>query len=540
MSESKNWAQGSLINSSWLNAVNTAVFAAMGDSLLNPPTTAAQVRQNLGLETPAQNRAAFAAAAGASLVGYQPAGTGAVATTVQSKLRESVSVLDFGADPTGATDSTAQIGAAAIAASLSGSRLDIPPGIFIVNELTLPENTYLNGTGAQNSNSTSLKTSVFKCTTGAFCISTATLPNTIPGYRIENLTIQGWPGADYGLKAMGTSGFLHNVSVLGITNGVGIRYSFGWRGAVDSIYISNCAVGLLIGFTSEPVNGTTFSSVTIELCTVGLYSFPITSVPQIGNVFNTIIVEGCGATYHTSTWPLFLPLSATFQSDTGMTTSTVQGAIILEQNFYGLWNGIYLEINTGIYFWQGITGYTEIRSGVFEMTEPANSYIGSPIYIAHSPSDITGIRLSWNDAIASALISVASSVDTSTKGLIFNTSGASRPLYYDAYLGSAVIGPGKYNLMLKNSARLISTTQNLTNVVYIIPLTGANLRLPCQLGSIFLFNGLTQNINLDADNPIDGLRITLVAKQDATGGRTIGFAGVTFKVTWSEDRRAHV
>jgi hypothetical protein len=31
------------------------------------------------------------------LVSYTPAGTGAVATTVQTKLRESVSVKDFGA-----------------------------------------------------------------------------------------------------------------------------------------------------------------------------------------------------------------------------------------------------------------------------------------------------------------------------------------------------------------------------------------------------------------------------------------------------------
>lgn len=39
--------------------------------------------------------AQLASSAGASLVGYLPAGAGAVATTVQSKLRESVSVFDF-------------------------------------------------------------------------------------------------------------------------------------------------------------------------------------------------------------------------------------------------------------------------------------------------------------------------------------------------------------------------------------------------------------------------------------------------------------
>jgi hypothetical protein len=43
--------------------------------------------------------AQLAASGGSALVGYLPAGTGAVATTVQAKLRESVSAADFGASP---------------------------------------------------------------------------------------------------------------------------------------------------------------------------------------------------------------------------------------------------------------------------------------------------------------------------------------------------------------------------------------------------------------------------------------------------------
>ena len=65
----------------------------------------------------------------ASLTTYQPDGTGAVQTTVQEKLRESVSVLDFGADPTGAVDATVAIQAAINAAK----RVYFPAGTYLVS-----------------------------------------------------------------------------------------------------------------------------------------------------------------------------------------------------------------------------------------------------------------------------------------------------------------------------------------------------------------------------------------------------------------------
>jgi hypothetical protein len=53
--------------------------------------------------------ATFAASSGSSLVGFIQSGTGAVATTVQARLRQTVSVMDFGAVGDGTTDDTAAI-----------------------------------------------------------------------------------------------------------------------------------------------------------------------------------------------------------------------------------------------------------------------------------------------------------------------------------------------------------------------------------------------------------------------------------------------
>jgi len=81
-------------------------------------------------------RSDLAASSGASLVGYLPAGTGAVPTTVQAKLRESVSVKDFGAIGDGITDDTAAIQASLD--SLGGlGRLVFPSGVYKLTDTLL-------------------------------------------------------------------------------------------------------------------------------------------------------------------------------------------------------------------------------------------------------------------------------------------------------------------------------------------------------------------------------------------------------------------
>lgn len=73
-------------------------------------------------------------------VTYTPAGTGAVATTVQEKLRETVSVKDFGAVGDGVTDDTAAISSAIDA----GNTIIFPAGTYIVASASSIVKTGLN------------------------------------------------------------------------------------------------------------------------------------------------------------------------------------------------------------------------------------------------------------------------------------------------------------------------------------------------------------------------------------------------------------
>lgn len=84
------------------------------------------------------------ASGGSALVGYLPAGTGAVATTVQTKLRETVSVKDFGAVGDGVTDDTSAI---QTAINSGAKAVYFPAATYIVTQLTLASGQVLYGDG---------------------------------------------------------------------------------------------------------------------------------------------------------------------------------------------------------------------------------------------------------------------------------------------------------------------------------------------------------------------------------------------------------
>jgi parallel beta-helix repeat protein len=92
----------------------------------------------------------LAASNGSSLVGYVQTGTGAVATTVQARLRQSLSVKDFGATGDGSTDDTTAIQNALNAGT--GRSVYFPAGTYrISTTLVVKTKTTLIGEGMNKS-----------------------------------------------------------------------------------------------------------------------------------------------------------------------------------------------------------------------------------------------------------------------------------------------------------------------------------------------------------------------------------------------------
>lgn len=91
---------GPPVNAAWLNDVNNAVYGGGGGNISS------------------------------SLVDYLPAGSGAADTTVQAKLRQVVSILDFGADPTGVVPCDTALANACAYITSNHAQLVFPAGTY--------------------------------------------------------------------------------------------------------------------------------------------------------------------------------------------------------------------------------------------------------------------------------------------------------------------------------------------------------------------------------------------------------------------------
>ena len=156
------------------------------------------------------------------MVEYTPAGTGAVSSTVQTKLRESVSVKDFGAVGDGVTDDTAAIQAAITAGA--GKSVFFPSGKYKITatlNITL-SSTVLIGDSAGSGTNGQSGSSIINYGSGDAvyfynpAATTTPLTGTLHGCGIQNLTITRVTNVatGAGLRLFNTSNFaLNNVFV---------------------------------------------------------------------------------------------------------------------------------------------------------------------------------------------------------------------------------------------------------------------------------------------------------------------------------------
>ena len=135
--EASVWMAANLYSMTLYTSTNTLIWTADG---LNGPDQA--------------TLAVLAASGGSALIGYSPGGTGTVTTTVQAKLRQTVSVKDYGAVGDGTTDDTLAIQNTISAVGAGGGgTVFFPTGTYkTTSKLTINSDAvYLKGAGRKAS-----------------------------------------------------------------------------------------------------------------------------------------------------------------------------------------------------------------------------------------------------------------------------------------------------------------------------------------------------------------------------------------------------
>lgn len=254
----------------------------------------------------------------ASNVTYDPAGTGAVSTTVQAKLRQIVSVKDFGAVGNGSTDDTAAINAAILAVNTAGGgTVVVPNGTFMVSPSTVSgiatgvacivmrDNVDIDLQGTVKAISGSYGAGAFygmvRCLDTGLSNASITGSGTIDGNRANQIA-----------NTQASNIFLpvtYNVNISGIScinaNGMGIQFvqpSYPTVGAtstacsIENCFVNNCTnIGIQISHTLFA----RISNNTITTCTnngIDIYGEAGTSVADngvisvIGNVIGGVLV----------------------------------------------------------------------------------------------------------------------------------------------------------------------------------------------------------------------------------------------------------
>lgn len=173
----------------------------------------------------------------AALVTYNEGGAGAVTTTVQAKLAQTVSVKDFGATGNGITDDTVAIQAALTAVSLSGGMVYAPAGTYKISApLLVSTNTCVAGDG--------IGVTKFSATSAMTSSQAMFYGNGTSLMRFENFSIlgntDGTNGAGAGIYCKTGSGNQIRSVFVSNTTQAGIRLEEQNTAWIDSCWLESC------------------------------------------------------------------------------------------------------------------------------------------------------------------------------------------------------------------------------------------------------------------------------------------------------------
>lgn len=172
----------------------------------------------------------------ASNVTYDPAGAGAVATTVQTKLRQYVSVKDFGAVGDGIADDKSAIQLAINAAQITGgNEIYFPPGTYLIDGAGTPRDGLVI-TGSNITLRGSGKDSVIKqSNTNQNMIAVDGRAAKVKNLTIQNLYLDGPTARHVMTSSADTKQFVHlllMVNVENVTIDNNVFYAFQGDGCV--------------------------------------------------------------------------------------------------------------------------------------------------------------------------------------------------------------------------------------------------------------------------------------------------------------------
>ena len=248
-----------------LDMTTPVVSARQGKYLafdsLGLPVVSSGTGSDSALRTDLAN--ATAVSAGSRLSGFRQTGTGATARTVDAKLKDTVSVKDFGAVGDGVTDDTAAIQATITAVGIAGGCVYFPKGTYkITSQLVIYDsNIRLVGDGFKNTTiaASSASFNMMRTTNGKSFISISDL--SFLGAATTNATAQ------YGIIGGTTATdetsnvLIKNCRFSNSNNGMVLCSGKYWK-------VNNCYFDTLIG----DISGTGYGILSAENSAYGLFT----------------------------------------------------------------------------------------------------------------------------------------------------------------------------------------------------------------------------------------------------------------------------